>query len=62
MATVQVTDDGPGGAQVKDGGGLQGLKDRIEALGGHFAVSSGSAGGTVVNVSVPLAGTVRSED
>lgn len=51
---VQIADDGPGGAWIRKGGGLEGLQDRIEALGGRFAVSSPSARGTVVDVSVPL--------
>jgi signal transduction histidine kinase len=51
---VSITDDGPGGAQIREGGGLEGLQDRIEALDGQFALSSTSARGTVVHVSVPL--------
>src|SRR5215213_4041596 len=51
---VSITDDGPGGAQIREGGGLEGLQDRIEALGGQFAVSSSSDRGTVVRVSVPV--------
>src|SRR5918998_2056431 len=35
---VDVRDDGVGGAVSRDGSGLRGLADRIEALGGHFEV------------------------
>jgi signal transduction histidine kinase len=54
LLQVRISDDGAGGARIKEGGGLEGLQDRIAALGGHFSVSSASPGGTVVDVSVPL--------
>jgi signal transduction histidine kinase len=38
MATVG--DDGSGGARIVAGGGLAGLADRVEALGGTFQVRS----------------------
>jgi len=34
LLTLSVTDDGRGGAQPTTGGGLAGLRDRVEALDG----------------------------
>lgn len=39
-----VTDDGVGGASVVDGGGLSGLQDRMQAVGGGLAVHSDGCG------------------
>jgi signal transduction histidine kinase len=50
---VRVGDDGRGGADV-DGGGLRGLADRIEALGGTVAVESPAGAGTRLHVRIPL--------
>ncbi|MDO9409424.1 histidine kinase [Patulibacter sp.] len=51
---VVVADDGRGGADPRAGSGLQGLRDRVEAVGGTFAVADGPAGGTVVTAGLPL--------
>lgn len=53
--TVEVRDDGRGGATVVPGGGLAGLRDRVEALDGTLAVSSPPGGPTVVRVDIALA-------
>ncbi|GID27595.1 sensor histidine kinase [Paractinoplanes brasiliensis] len=53
---LRVHDDGSGGADFSGGTGLLGLKDRIEALGGTFDVSSPAGAGTTVSVRVPLSG------
>ncbi len=42
---VEVTDDGRGGARPGTGSGLQGLADRLAALGAELHVDSPSAGG-----------------
>jgi signal transduction histidine kinase len=52
--TVEVADDGRGGAQPADGSGLRGLKDRVETLGGTFALESPPGGGTRLRASFPL--------
>ena len=49
---VEVGDDGVGGAR-RDGGGLGGLADRIEALGGRLEVDSPLAGGTRITATLP---------
>jgi len=51
--TVEVRDDGVGGARP-DGKGLMGLEDRLAALGGALRIDSPLGGGTLVAVTVPL--------
>jgi signal transduction histidine kinase len=43
-----ITDDGCGGAQLTPRGGLRGLADRVEALGGTFELRSESGLGTTI--------------
>lgn len=45
---VWVTDDGVGGAALAKGHGLQGLADRVQAVGGRLQVSSPEGGPTTV--------------
>lgn len=56
--TVEVRDDGCGGADPAGGSGLRGLRDRVEAVGGRIEVSSPAGGGTTVRANLPLAGEV----
>jgi signal transduction histidine kinase len=51
--TVDVADDGVGGATLTGGSGLQGLADRVEALGGSFEIHSSRGGGTRLRASLP---------
>jgi signal transduction histidine kinase len=51
---VRVRDDGVGGADPERGSGLVGLKDRIEALGGTFAMHSPPGSGTTVSCELPV--------
>jgi signal transduction histidine kinase len=50
---VEVRDDGVGGAIELLDGGLQGLRDRVEATGGRFSVDSLRDRGTRVSVEIP---------
>ena len=52
--TVEVGDDGVGGAQAAGGSGLRGLGDRVGALDGTLEVESPPGGGTVVRARIPL--------
>ena len=52
---VEIADDGVGGADAKDGSGLRGLADRVEALGGRLHLSSTSEAGTVLTAEIPCA-------
>jgi signal transduction histidine kinase len=51
---LSISDDGIGGAVVGKGSGLIGLKDRVEALGGHLDISSPAESGTSLVVTIPL--------
>ena len=50
---VSVSDDGVGGAVVRRGSGLAGLRDRVAAHGGTFSIVSPRGGGTRVEVAIP---------
>jgi len=51
---VQVSDDGAGRAAITPGGGLGGLCDRVEALGGVLDVRSVPGRGTTVTARLPI--------
>lgn len=51
--SVTVTDDGRGGAEVVRGGGLEGIVDRVEALGGTVALKSSNGEGTTISLFLP---------
>jgi signal transduction histidine kinase len=51
--TVDVTDDGPGGASLEAGSGLRGLADRVGAVGGHLTLLSYPGRGTTVKARLP---------
>ncbi len=53
--TVEVSDDGIGGAGAAGGSGLRGLADRVEAIGGCFTVSSPPGRGTTLRAEIPCA-------
>jgi signal transduction histidine kinase len=50
---LSIRDDGVGGADSSRGSGLIGLIDRVEALGGHMAITSPPGGGTALHVAIP---------
>jgi signal transduction histidine kinase len=51
---VEVSDDGVGGADARNGSGLRGLADRIEALGGNLRLDSPPGAGTTLTGEIPL--------
>ncbi|UGQ11796.1 histidine kinase [Yinghuangia sp. ASG 101] len=53
--TVEVADDGNGGADASRGTGLRGLADRVEALDGTLTVHSPAGHGTRVIAELPCA-------
>jgi signal transduction histidine kinase len=53
MLYVSVADDGVGGAVVRRGSGLAGLRDRVAAHSGTFDIFSPRGGGTRVEVALP---------
>jgi signal transduction histidine kinase len=55
LASIEIVDDGVGGADDAKGSGLRGLADRVEALDGHLRVRSPPGEGTVVTAELPCA-------
>jgi signal transduction histidine kinase len=55
LATIEVADDGIGGADETAGTGLQGLADRVAALDGTLRILSPPHAGTVVTAELPCA-------
>jgi signal transduction histidine kinase len=53
IASIEIADDGIGGADDRGGSGLRGLADRVEALEGHLRVLSPAGAGTVVTAELP---------
>jgi signal transduction histidine kinase len=51
---LAIRDDGIGGADPAKGSGLTGLRDRIEAVGGTFDVTSPAGGGTTLLIKIPV--------
>jgi signal transduction histidine kinase len=51
-----IRDDGIGGADSRNGSGLIGLTDRVEALGGRMDISSPLGTGTSLLVTIPIEG------
>jgi len=52
--TVDVTDDGIGGADAARGSGLRGLADRVAALDGTLALESPAGHGTRLRAEIPV--------
>jgi signal transduction histidine kinase len=51
--TIEIADDGVGGAQRSVGSGLRGMADRVEAYGGQLATDTLPAGGSVIRATLP---------
>ncbi len=58
--TIEVEDDGIGGADPRSGSGLRGLVDRLAALDGTVSVVSPAGGGTKISAIIPTVDTVAS--
>jgi GAF domain-containing protein len=54
VLTLEVRDDGIGGADTGRGSGILGLTDRVEALGGTITITSPPRGGTTLAVHLPI--------
>ncbi|MGW2787999.1 sensor histidine kinase, partial [Streptomyces populi] len=55
LLIIEISDDGPGGARAAPGSGLQGLVDRVEAVGGRLSIKSPPGGGTHLRTELPCA-------
>jgi signal transduction histidine kinase len=53
---LSIRDDGVGGADSRNGSGLLGLIDRVEALGGTMRITSSAGTGTSLRATIPLEG------
>ena len=62
VLTVEVADDGRGGADAATGSGLRGLLDRVAAVEGTLDVKSPSGGGTRVVASIPASAPTFAAD
>ena len=51
--SIEVDDDGIGGADPRSGSGLRGLADRLSALDGTIAIESPPGGGTRIAAQIP---------
>ena len=51
--TVDLVDDGSGGAEASRGSGLRGLTDRIQALDGRVEIASRPGHGTTIHAEIP---------
>lgn len=56
IALLEIRDDGVGGAEARNGSGLIGLTDRVEAIGGTIQVRSPAGDGTSLLVELPVQG------
>jgi signal transduction histidine kinase len=61
VLTIEVTDDGVGGADLEHGTGLSGLADRLHALDGELDVESGKSG-TRLTAQIPLRHSFRPDE
>jgi len=65
-ALLEVRDEGQGMdpvlCQAADGFGLLGMRERVESLGGRFAVDSGPGRGVAIRAWLPLARTSRARE
>lgn len=51
---IAISDDGAGGAAARPGSGLEGLADRLHALGGTLEIDSTPGRGTTIGAAIPL--------
>ena len=56
--TVEIVDDGVGGADPTLGSGLRGLADRLAAISGTLEIVSPSGGGTRLVARIPNAARI----
>lgn len=50
---MTVTDNGGGGARLAPGGGLAGLRERVQTVDGHLDIDSPPGGPTSITIGLP---------
>jgi signal transduction histidine kinase len=55
VLTIEVADNGVGGATDRHDRGLAGLADRVDAIGGRMSLDSAPGGGTLLTAELPCA-------
>jgi signal transduction histidine kinase len=50
---ITVTDNGDGGARLAPGGGLAGLRERVQTVDGHLGIDSPDGGPTTITIELP---------
>jgi signal transduction histidine kinase len=53
---ITARDDGRGAKEVRPGHGLIGMRERLEAVGGHLEIQSEASRGFAISAWIPLAG------
>jgi signal transduction histidine kinase len=56
---LSIRDNGVGGADARNGSGLVGLTDRVNAVGGQLKITSPPGNGTALDVAIPLQNDVE---
>ena len=56
---LQIEDDGHGGATLRPGGGLAGLRERADIIGGSLQINSPHGGPTALRLMVPVGSGAR---
>jgi PAS domain S-box-containing protein len=54
LVTIEISDDGVGGADADRGSGLRGLRDRVDTLDGVLGLESPPGRGTLIRVELPV--------
>jgi signal transduction histidine kinase len=54
LVTIEISDDGVGGADADRGSGLRGLRDRVDTLDGVLRLESSPGRGTLIRVELPV--------
>jgi signal transduction histidine kinase len=61
VLTMEIADDGVGGADMTRGSGLRGLADRVAAVDGRLEIDSPTGHGTTLTCSIPVSGRLMEQ-
>ncbi|MCA1606744.1 MAG: hypothetical protein LC775_15045, partial [Acidobacteria bacterium] len=60
--SVEIVDNGVGGARLGPGLGLNSMRTRAKAIGGEFDLSSPARGGTTIRLRIPISNNVADNE